>query len=69
MYVEPSFKTKKALKDAVKAGQIVTVYQPNNIFGTSPPVNGEVSVEGPSFEAHRWYARVKLENGRVVKVV
>ena len=28
MYVEPNFKTKKELKEAIKNGEIVTVYSP-----------------------------------------
>lgn len=57
MYTEPNFKTKKALKDAVAAGQEVTVFQPGP-FGGQPNLNGEVSVEGPHFpKPHSWYAR------------
>lgn len=70
MYVSPNFKTKKALKEAVAAGKYVTVYQPNgDFYGSNPPSSGEVSVEGPHYpEPHRWYARVTIENNRVVKV-
>jgi len=67
MYVSPNFKSKKALKEALKAGREVVIFSP----GLGEPVkNGEDSVEGPHYpEAHRWYARVKVENGKVVKVV
>lgn len=68
MYVEPGFKNKKALKEAVKAGKTVTVYQPNNIFGVTPPRDGKVCVEGPSFQMHTWYAEVTLRDGKVVSV-
>ena len=67
MYVEPNFHTKKALKVAVEGGASVHVFSP----GPFPcPQNGEVSVEGPHYpEPHRWYARVQVLNGRVMKVV
>jgi hypothetical protein len=67
MYTNENFKTKKALKEAVKAGERVTVYNPGP-FG-EPPANGTVSVEGPHYpKPHRWYARATMENGVVVKV-
>lgn len=70
MYVSPNFKTKKALKEAVAAGQAVTVFQPNAIFANSePPENGTVHLEGPHYpQAHTWYAQGKMENGKLVKI-
>jgi hypothetical protein len=66
MYVSPSFKSKKALKEAITAGKPVTVFSP----GPFPcRTEGTVSIEGPNFEPHRWYARVQVENGKVVKVL
>lgn len=65
-YTSKNFKTKKALKDAVKSGKRVTVFQPG--LGTVP-VNGSICVEGPHYpEPHRWYATVILQDGVVVKV-
>lgn len=66
MYVEPNFKSKKALKAAVAAGEPVTVFSP----GPFPaPQNGRAALEGPHFPAaHTWYAEATVENGRVVKV-
>ena len=66
MYVQPNYKTKKALKDAVAAGTRVTIYSP----GPFPPkMNGIDYVEGPHFpEPHRWYAQVEVVDGIVVKV-
>jgi hypothetical protein len=65
-YVDPNFKTKKALKEAVAAGEYVTVYSPGP-FGCKQ--NGNESVEGPHYpEPHKWYAQVTVENG-VVKAV
>lgn len=67
MYVDPNFKTKKELKDAVKNGKRISVYAPG--LG-SPNMNGVEYVEGPHFpEPHRWYAKVQVQNGLVVKVL
>lgn len=58
MYVSPNFRTKKALKDAVKNGERVTVYAPG--IG-QPREAGIETIEGPHYpEPHRWYARVKV---------
>lgn len=68
MYVEPNFPTARALKEAVKAGKTVTVFQPG--LGTVPEGDAQVSVEGPHYpKAHSWYARVNIKDGRVMKVV
>ena len=65
-YVSPDFKTKKALKEALKEGKFVTVYQPG--LGTIP-VNGSIALEGPHFpRPHSWYAEGTMENGKLVKV-
>jgi hypothetical protein len=65
-YVSPNFKTKKALKEAVKNGEAVHVYEPG--IG-SVPENGKVYLEGPhSPEPHKWYATGTMENGKLVKV-
>lgn len=70
MYVEPNFKTKKKLKEAVKQGERVTVFQPNgDLFGVVPPKDGTVTIEGPHYpEPHSWYAQAELKDGFVVKV-
>lgn len=66
-YVDPNFKTKKALKEAVANGEHVTVFQPGGMFPA--PTNGETSVEGPHYpKPHTWYARVEIQDGKVVKV-
>jgi hypothetical protein len=67
VYVLPNFKSKKALREAVAAGEEVTVFSPGP-FGCAK--DGKVFVEGPHYpEPHRWYGSVILEKGRVVKVV
>ena len=66
-YVDPNFKTKKALKQAVRDGQRVSVYSPGP-FGCR--TDGTEFVEGPHYpEPHRWYAQVEVKNGFVVKVL
>lgn len=69
-YTHRNFKTKKALKDAIKAGERITVFQPNgDITGFSCPDNGSVTLEGPHYpEPHRWYASAVLSDGAVVSV-
>lgn len=66
MYVEPNFKTKKQLKEAVAGGAVVTTFSPG--LGT-PKKDGIECVEGPHYPAaHSWYAEVVVKDGRVVKV-
>ena len=67
MYVRPNFKTKKALKAAVKDGQRVEVFSP----GPFPAKrNGTEAIEGPHYpKPHSWYASVRIEEGLVVKVI
>lgn len=65
-YVEPNFKSKKALKEAVAAGEQVTVFNPG--LGVAP-TNGVAYIEGPHYpKPHSWYAQVVVENGLVTKV-
>ena len=67
MYVDPNFKTKKALAEAVALGKLVSVYSPGPFPAKSAGVE---AVEGPHYpEPHRWYARVKVKDGLVVKVL
>jgi hypothetical protein len=68
MYASINFRTKKAFREAVKAGKEVSVSQPGP-FGGNEPSNGRVAVEGPWYpEPHRWYATATLKDGVVVKV-
>lgn len=64
MYVMPNYKTKKALREAVAAGEYVSVFSPGPF---DCPQDGRVSVEGPH-GVHRWYATVEVREGIVVKV-
>ena len=68
MYTDRNYRTKKALKEAIKNGDQVTVYQPGP-FGGNVPANGRVALEGPHYpEPHKWYASATLKDGVVVKV-
>jgi hypothetical protein len=72
MYSTINYKTKKQLKQAVEAGEHVSIFQPNDMFGNpkaSASYTGPATVEGPHYpEPHRWYATVEVKDGRVVKV-
>lgn len=66
MYSTHNFKSKKALREAVKLAP-VPCYQPGP-FGPSVK-DGEHCCEGPHFpEPHRWYASVVVKDGMIVKV-
>lgn len=67
MYVEGNPKTKKAFKTLVAEGRKPAIISP----GPFPPAkNGVEYVEGPHApEPHVWYAKVQVEDGRIVKVL
>lgn len=65
-YTSPNFKTKKALKDALKDGKSVSVFQPG--LG-SIPRDGKIALEGPHYpEPHTWYAEGTMKDGKLVRV-
>lgn len=70
MYTIRNFKTKKALKEAVAAGNLIGVYQPGGLDKVDyTKFSGIVTLEGPHYpEPHRWYANAIVENGFIVKV-
>ena len=69
MYTTRNYRTKSALKLAVANAQRVELFNPA-ADGIQPPRDGICYVEGPHYpEPHRWYARVLVEAGRVVKVL
>ena len=69
MYTSINFKTKKAVKDAILAGQNITIFQPNNLTGQPEPRDGKVFLEGPHYpEPHRWYGQGQMADGRLVKI-
>jgi hypothetical protein len=65
-YVDPNFKTKKDLKEAVARGDTVIVFSP----GPFPVKTGREFIEGPHYpQPHKWYAEVTIdENKRVLSV-
>jgi len=66
MYADFNFKTKKALKEAVKIAP-VPCHQAGP-FG-SHVADGKAYAEGPHYpEAHKWYASVVVSNGHITKV-
>jgi len=66
MYTDINFKTKKELKEAVEQGKKIRVYAPG--LGT-PKDNGLEFLEGPHYpEPHKWYAKVEMKDGIIVKV-
>ena len=67
MYSDTNYKTKKALKEAVKLAP-VSCHQPGP-FGPSVK-DGDHTCEGPHYPApHSWYARVRVKDGQIVKVL
>ena len=62
-----NFKTKKALKDAVKSGDQVEVFQPGGFFPGK--TDGGVGLEGPHYpQAHTWYAEATIADSIILKV-
>lgn len=70
MYISPNLSSKAAIKRAIKAGDTLTVFQPNRMaFHPPTPTNGTVTVEGPHYpKPHRWYGQATLKDGKVVAI-
>ena len=62
-YTRTDYKTKKALKEDLKAGISVRVYQPNgDLFNHQFKDGQEITLEGPHFpKPHTWYARATVK--------
>ena len=68
MYTCTNYKTKKAVKEALKAGAKIEVYQPGP-FGNGNPINGKICLEGPHYpEPHKWYASGEAVDGFLTKI-
>ena len=68
MYTQTDFKTKTALKQAIKDGKPLRYFQPGPFIGNEP-LNGTVYLEGPHYPApHTWYAKATVANGYIVKI-
>jgi len=67
-YTTYNFPNKKALKEAVKNGETVTVYEPGLV--KLPANGGRVFLEGPHYpQPHKWYAEAQIDANGVVKSV
>jgi hypothetical protein len=67
-YVRTNYKSKKDFKTAILAGLRPETYNPSGMFPT--PQNGTDTIEGPHYpQPHKWYARVEVKDGIVVKVL
>ena len=67
-YTQRNFKTKKAIKEAIKNGEKIFCFQPGP-FSNKLPINGTVYLEGPHFpEPHRWYAKGNLKDGILISI-
>lgn len=67
-YVNPNFRSKKALKEALAKGDPIEVWQPGP-FADQLKKNGDVCIEGPHYpEPHKWYATGTLKDGVLIKV-
>lgn len=81
-YTVYNFKTKKALKEAVKNYNDWNGGNPNSLSsygpvrcynpGLGPDLSnytGKICLEGPHYpEPHKWYAEAELKDGIVIKV-
>ena len=66
-YTVENYRTKKAVKEAVAAGEKVRVFQPGP-FGPNIG-DGTVALEGPHYpEAHMWYASAVIEDMVIVSI-
>ena len=67
-YVDPDYKTKKAFKEALKAGIEHRTYNPSGMFPV--PANGRDVVEVPHYpKPHSWNVRVLVVDGVVEKIL
>ena len=63
---ETNYRTKKALREALAAGEAVRVY-PLGPSGLPGVPDGRCGLEGPHYPAaHTWYASCEVRNGCVV---
>lgn len=69
MYVQSNPKTKKALREALKSGETLTVINP--VTGRVQYDAGFYYVEGPHFpQHHSWYAKVECNRkGQIIRIM
>jgi hypothetical protein len=67
MYTVKNYRTKKALREAVAAGEKVDTYQPGGFFPAQR--EGTVALEGPHYpKPHSWYAQAVIKDGIIQSV-
>lgn len=67
MYCTTNFKTKKAVKQAIAAGEEVTVFSP--AFAKENTKEGICYLEGPHYpEPHRWYGQGILKDSKLIAI-
>ena len=68
MYTSKNYKTKKAMREAFKAGGKIEVFQPGGFFPGK--TDGQVVLEGPHYpEPHRWYASVEIKDSVITRII
>lgn len=68
MYTVKNFPSKKAVKDALAAGEEVRVFQPGP-FGGGPIKDGNHFFEGPHYpQPHRWYGQGVVKDGILTSI-
>lgn len=68
MYTCKNYQSKKELKEDIKAGKTIEVYQPNAMCAVN--MTGRVSLEGPHYpKPHKWYASVEIVDGVITKFI
>ena len=67
-YLYPELPSKKAYKDAVKNGEVITARE-NTPFGHPVVQNGTVVFEGPHYpKPHKYYGKAVVKEGKVVSI-
>jgi hypothetical protein len=67
MYTVKNYRTKKAVKEAVKSGESVETFQPGGMFEGKR--DGAITLEGPHYpEPHRWYASAIIKEGVIISM-
>jgi hypothetical protein len=69
MYTITDYPSLKSLKDALKAGLEVGIFQPGP-FADNTALDGVVYLEGPHYpRPHTWYAKAEAKNGILVRIL
>lgn len=67
-YLDRTFKTKKAVKEAIAKGVKVTCYGYVNVMSTGIPKDGVHSAVGPGEYDRKWYATITVVDGAITKI-